>query len=69
MAKVPADPAIPCFALQGWSGKADKGNPFIEPDGNTPEGLTDFLARNPDNGALASDPGSAFAERVAQAQE
>lgn len=42
MAKVPADPAIPSFALQGWSGKADKGHPFIEPGGNIPKGLADF---------------------------
>ena len=42
MAKVPADPVIPCFALQGCSGKADKGYPFIEPGGNIPKSLTDF---------------------------
>ena len=42
MTKVPADPIISSFALQGWSGKADKGYPFIEPGSNIPNGFADF---------------------------
>ena len=42
MAKIPADQAISNFALQGWSGKADKGYPFIETGSNIANGFADF---------------------------
>ena len=42
MAEVPTDPAIPCSALQGRGGKAQKGYPLIGPEGNVPEGFADL---------------------------
>ena len=42
MAKVPADPAIPCSALQCSGGKAQKGYPLIAPESNVPERFADL---------------------------
>ena len=42
MAEVPTDPTIPCSALQGRGGKAQKGYPLIAPEGNVPEGFADL---------------------------
>jgi len=36
MAEAPSDPAIPCPAFPGCGGKAQKGDPFIVPGGDTP---------------------------------
>src|SRR4030042_4349423 len=45
MAQVPTDPAIPCSALQGRGGKAQKGYPLIAPGGNVPEGFANLRQR------------------------
>jgi hypothetical protein len=42
MAQVPTDPAIPCSALQGRGGKAQKGYPLIAPSGNVPESFANL---------------------------
>ena len=45
MAQVPTDPAIPCSALQGRGGKAQKGYPLIAPSGDVPKRLADLGQR------------------------
>src|SRR4030042_7004534 len=42
IAGVPSDPTIPGSALQSRGGKAQKGYPLIDPEGNVPEGFADF---------------------------
>lgn len=42
MTRAPADPLVPCSALPGCSGEADKGNPLVTPNGNVPKSFADL---------------------------
>ena len=64
MAEVPTDPAIPCSALQGRGGKAQKGYPLTAPPIDCARWRRTRVSRqswakNPGNDALASGSGNA----------